>query len=290
MTLSLAGAEFAAETVSTPGEPAHERVLATLPLTVRLVHEEWSGALVSSLDKIDPTPYAGDHTVAFPQPATIYIAQDDGSVVICYGQGRFRDGLGPRPLTPVGQVRGNVPEFLEACRQLQFRGVTELGITSRAEAVVNPEPAPSGPEIQLQVGDAVARAVLLAERCPGLVESFLAQLPGNGFATNTHSSGPLVRFWNEKGGDEGETPLDIGSMDGPPQAVLYFGHIYYMPKPGFRGLRIPGREATMMASAARGGGSELYPLARFVDGLDEFSGVVRGLRLSGSLPMTVVTV
>jgi hypothetical protein len=136
--------------------------------------------------------------------------------------------------------------------------------------------------IVVTLGDVKATARLLEAESPHVTASFVKLLPLVGQATNTHSSGPLVRFWNPAGGPEGETPLELGEDDSG-QVILYPGFLYYLPTPPWRGIRIAAREATVMKGAVGGGGStRLVPLARMEGDWSAFSEAAATLSTSGA--------
>jgi hypothetical protein len=137
--------------------------------------------------------------------------------------------------------------------------------------------------IDVELDDVAITATLLEETSPATTAAFAALLPLVGRATNTHSSGPLTRFWNPAGGPEGETPLQTGDRDAR-QVILYPGFLYYLPSSPWRGIRIA-REATMMRGAVSGGDTRLVPLARFDGDWSAFRRAAERVALEGAKPL-----
>lgn len=285
--IAVGGKEFVARNLDDRAPRTVAALAAVAPVRCEVVHEQWSGAIVATTTRglLDTR---GDEPEPFQQPGTLYAAVDDGSLALCYGQGRLQDAYAPRRAVPVARIIGDLDELAALCKDVQFRGATELTISPLERpdpgALGSPDP---GPRILVHLADVTATAVLLQDRHPGVTRSLADQLPLNGVATNTHSSGPLVRFWNEKGGDEGETPLEVGPDDGAGVTILSEGGLYYIPKMGVRGIRIAASGPTMMRSAVRGGGGTLFPLARIVDGAEAFAATARTLRATGAVPMRI---
>lgn len=285
--IAVNGKEFVARNLDDRSPATVAAFVSAMPATYEMVHEQWSGAIVSTHAKglLDT---GADEPEPYQQAGTLYAATDDGSVSACYGQGRLQDGYGPRRAVPVARIVGDLDEFAALCKDVQFRGATEFTVSQTDE----PDPATggtadTGPRILLHLGDVTATAVLLQDRHPGVTTSLLDQLPLRGVATNTHSSGPLVRFWNENGGAEGVTELEVGEADGDGVTVLSAGSFYYIPKKDVCGIRIAATGPTMMRSAIRGGGLALLPLGRIVDGGEAFAAAARTIRTAGAVPMRI---
>ena len=272
------------------GAPETTRALqAALPISVGLVQEQWSGAFVTSVHPILPLGMRpGDPSQAYQAPGELYVDADSGALAICYGPGRLQNAVRPLRAIPVARVIGDTAQLTEICRAVQFKGLTPMLISSVERATATVEDAASKADIHLVIGSAHARAALLDADRPGLCASFLEKLPLSGLATNTHSSGPLIRFWNKLGGDEGETPLAPTDAEmRSAQTVLYPGYLYYLPKAGVSGLRLPFREPTVMRNAISGRILQLLPIAKILGDWSALRDEASRARLDGALPMQI---
>jgi hypothetical protein len=206
---------------------------------------------------------------------------------VCFGQGRLNDQSGPLTPIPVAEIGDNLQSLASFGNSLQWIGAQPVRISaSRDQESPLAQDLPLGPKIEVNLNGVATTATLLADQSPGVVRSFLEALPLTGRGTNTYASGPLTRFWNDLGGEEGETILDVGDDD-PRQQVLYPGYIYYQPNPPWRGFRIA-REATMMRGAFGGGSAlKLIPLARLDGDWSSFYEEAAALLLHGAKPMTL---
>ena len=233
-----------------------------LPLVGQAVHDQWSGELfrIRTAQRLPPAP--DDQAVAFQHPGLLMLDPQSEQIAVCYGQGRLQDGFGPLRAVPLGQTGGDLGPLARFGLDLQIRGATEVRIAASADQTspLADPPCAGNCRIAVTLGRARATAQLLEHASS---TAFAGLLPLVGRATNTHSSGPLVRFWNPAGGPEGETPLEVGAGE-PSQVILYPGYLYYLPTPPWRGIRMAVRDATVMKGAVGGGGStRLVPLARF---------------------------
>lgn len=286
--LTLGGEEFHARLLTDRAPEAVARVRAALPLRTQLAQDIWSGAILLGTDKALPNGALGDSPAAFQYPGLLALEQHSGRLAICYGQGRLQDGGGPVPPVPVAEVTGDLERFVDACSSVQFDGGVTLELAETGESPSADEVRLVGPRIGLQLGSARATAVLLEQSCPQLTRLFASGLPLEGRVTNTHSGGPLTRFWNHAGGKEGETPLGhTAEEEGLAQAVLYPGHIYYQMKPPWRGLRMALQDATVMRNAVAGGALRLLPLARLEGDWHEVAEQARLLATKGAQPMRI---
>jgi Protein of unknown function (DUF3830) len=243
-----------------PGAAAALR--AGLPLVGQAIHDEWSGELFRIRTTQRLQPGQDDQPVAFQHPGLLLLDPQAAQLAVCYGQGRLQDGFGPLRAVPLAQIGGDLGPLARFGLELQFRGATEVRIAASADqaAPLAEPPAVGQGRIAVTLGGARATAQLLEHAASA---AFAGLLPLAGRATNTHSSGPLVRFWNPAGGPEGETPLVVGPGE-PSQVILYPGYLYYLPTPPWRGIRLAVRDATVMKGAVGGGGgTRLVPLARF---------------------------
>jgi hypothetical protein len=171
--------------------------------------------------------------------------------------------------------------------ELQFEGAREMTISRSADQTSPlPEREPGGRRMKVTLGRATVEAVLLESTAATIAPAFARQLPMKGFATNTYGSGPLTRFWNEKGGPEGETIVELpeGAPD-PSHAVLIPGYLYYLPRSPWRGVRIASRDAAAMGLQS-GSGMTLHPFARFVGDWDAFVEEAAKLGVEGKKPIS----
>ncbi len=288
ISLQLGGRRYRARLLEHRAPVSVDLLKAALPLAVHLLQEEWSGAFLRSVERVIPLGAGcSDRSEPYQAAGRLYLEPISGSLAVCYGQGRLQEAATLLPAIPVADIMGDLTEFADACRSVQFTGVTELRAGPvREDAAADPPAETLRTRIRMRLAGAEAIADLLEAERPGLCAAFAAKLPLTGVATNTHSSGPLVRFWNEAGGAQGETPLQLAAEEGATgQSVLYPGYVYYLPKPGVSGIRVPFREPTIMRSAVTGGGLELIPLARMRGDWDGFREAAGRLRWEGALPM-----
>lgn len=238
---------------------------SALPLTGRARHDDWSGEAARLQVGFAP-PAIADPPVPYQHGRLIVLDPASGDLAIAYGQGRLQNGFGPLPAVPVAALGGDVAPLATLLRQLQFTGAVPVRInasTDQRSPLAEP-PLSAGHRLVIRLGDASADAVFLESVSPRTATAFRALLPLSGTATNTYSSGPLVRFWDPTGGPEGETPLGVE----PPEAgevVLRPGHLYYFTSPPWRGVRIAARDATVMRNAIAGSSlTRLTPFAALV--------------------------
>ena len=287
LKLSLRGAEFGARALVARSPEAVALLERRLPLTVRMVQDQWSGALLSSRDGISLDGGIADAPVPYQHPGLLALDAASGALSLCYGQGRLQDGMALRPTVPLAEVVEPLGQLVEQCHAVQFDGEAELRIESGEppEAV---RQVPDAPRIAIELAGASAVARVLSDGFPGVTSALLDALPLSGRATNTHSSGPLVRFWNPGGGVQGETPLELpAEEEARGQAVLYPGFVYYLPKPGFRGFRMALQHATAMRSPVGNGVLRLVPVAQVESGLDALAAAASELRTRGALQMRI---
>jgi hypothetical protein len=289
LRLTLGGAEFAARPLASRSPAALALLERRLPLTVTMLQDQWSGALLTSPERIPLDGAALDPPAPYQHPGLLALDAAVGTVSLCYGQGRLQDGMALRPTVPVAEVVEPLDALAERCHAVQFEGEAELML----EAVAGEPPAaatadPDAPRIAIELDGARAVARLLTGAFPGVTADLLRALPLYGRATNTHSSGPLVRFWNPDGGEQGETTLELpAAEEARGQAVLYPGYVYYLPKPGFRGFRMALDEATAMRSPVGNGVLRLVPVAQLEGDREAIGAAAAGLRARGALPMHI---
>jgi len=276
----------------------------TLPLTLQAVQSEWSGDVMELFGWSPLSLSFEAEPVPFQYPGLLVYDRSMGRMALCFGEGRWQDGFSPIRAVPVARIEAGLDQLEEFGRSLQFVGAQELTISVADPAPsdrtsVADNPAHEGRAIEIGLGDTVACGVLLQRTSPGLSAALGALLPLQGKATNTYASGPLTRFWNEAGGNEGVTTLEDVPTPGSRsderrltvdrrRSIAAPGYVYYMPSPPWNGLRIAAQDATVMRSALPGGGrSQLVPVARFVGEWHAFSDVAANLRFTGALPMFI---
>jgi len=302
LELRVAGYRWIAETESSVSEASWSQAL---PLNMRAVQSEWSGAVMDLFDgsrlAIDPSA----EPVPFQYPGLLVYEPRIGRLALCFGEGRWQDGFGPMQAIPVARITAGLDRLEEFGRGLQFVGAQELMISvsdeGPSEASIVDDVGDEGRSIEIGLGDAVALGMLLEHTTPGLSAALGALLPLRGKATNTYASGPLTRFWNEAGGAEGVTTVeaevaptipprrdDRPSLVDGSRSLAAPGYVYYMPSPPWNGLRIAARGATVMKSALPGGGrSPLVPVAKLMGDWRAFGDVAANLRFTGALPMFI---
>jgi hypothetical protein len=284
LKLSMRGLQFAARPLAAAAWLERE-----LPLTVGMLQDQWSGALLSSRDGIALDGAIDVAPVPYQHAGLLALDAGTGALSLCYGQGRLQDGTALRTTLPVAEVLEPLASLVECCHAVQFEGEAQL----RIEAVQGEPPVPApqvpyAPRITISLDGERAVARLLTDAFPAVTAALLDALPLEGRATNTHSSGPLVRFWNPDGGVQGETPLELPEDEAAhAQAVLYPGFVYYLPKPGFRGFRTALEHATAMRSPVGNGVLRLVPVAQIESGRDALASAASALRERGALPMRI---
>ena len=280
------------------GTRLHARVTDSLGMDTRgaleratgrplsLVNEIWSGAFVTTREAVGVTGTFDRSAVApYQYPGGIYFLPEIGKISICYGAGRLQDGLAPLAAMLVGEIVESVPDIEVLLARAQLDGALSTTIDWIDESYLpSAPPEPKGTRLRLTLDDAVAEAVLFDDRFPTLIRSLKQALPIQGTASNTHSSGPLTRIWNEKGGQQGITRLECSDDElSRAQAVLYPRHLYYLPKATHAGFRIPVTEPGIMRSPVGGPGLTLLGFGRLVGDLTEVAEVAARLQVSGAV-------
>lgn len=278
-----------------------------LPIQGVAIQDSWSGEVVRLRSGKTAPPPPGDRPAWFMHPGLLGVDANDGQLVLGYGQGRLSDGRGPIPMIPVAELSGEMDALLEWGVEIDRRGASPitLRIAGEGERASASEEGVGigGRVIDVSLGSARAKALLLDNAAPHTCASLLRRLPLVGTATNTIASGPLLRFWNEAGGSNGETPLEdrddqyvmsiienssartrvgvgITMLGDATQGILYPGYLYYLPQRPWRGIRIAAVEATRM------GGGQLVPFARFLGDWSELRATAEELPVTGARPMT----
>ncbi|HET8568021.1 MAG TPA: hypothetical protein VFM93_03420, partial [Candidatus Limnocylindria bacterium] len=209
-------------------------------------------------------------------------------LALAFGRtGRLRSSAGPILALPVAEFAGDMGRLEELGNTLQFDGAQKIRV-SRSADQKSPLPArePGGRVMTVSLGNAKARAVLLESIARTIAPAFASLLPLSGFATNTYGSGPLTRFWNEKGGKEGETVIELPEdAPDPAHGVLIPGYLYYLPRIPWRGVRIATRDAAAMGLQGAGGPMVLHPFARLEGDWDAFLDEAARLGVEGKKPM-----
>ncbi len=258
---------------------------SALPIEGRAAHGQWSGAIFRMLEEAPVEFPAGDRGAGFQYPGLVVINPGNREIAICYGQGRLNLPTGPLNPIPVAEIGGDLSAIVDFGVSLQFDGAKSIRISASEdqESQLAPPPNPGGRVMDVTLGASTTPAVLLKDISPVASGAFGDLLPLQGRATNTHSSGPLVRFWNDEGGPEGETPLEVEDLERG-QAILYPSYLYYLPSRPWRGVRIP-IEATAMGGAVSRGTTQLVPFARFTGDWSEFRAEALRLIVDGAKPM-----
>jgi hypothetical protein len=260
-----------------------------LPIRGRFAQDEWSGPCARMVEQL-PIQVEPDVPRSGLQYAGLLVLDATmRQLALAFGQTRpFRTSVGPIPAVPIAEFVGDLEELGRAGTKLEFDGAQPFTIARAADQTTPLDRGPAkGRLMNVTLGDVTVPARLLEDTCPVIAPAFAALLPLDGFATNTHGSGPLTRFWNDKGGSEGiiDLPGVPDESPDPKHDLLIPGHLYYLQAlPRVRGIRIPSRDATRM------GGSQtpqvkLYPFARFEGDWTKFTERGARLRLDGRTPM-----
>jgi hypothetical protein len=261
--IDLHGTVFRARLLEERSPQTTAAIWEALPFKGRVAHGQWSGAMFRMLDEAPVDIPAGDRGVGFQYPGLVVLNPGNKELAFCYGQGRLNTPTGPLNPIPVAEIGGDLVSLAEFGESLQFDGAkpVRIGASADQESPLETAPEPRGRAMEVVLGDSVTQATLLEDESPKAASAFASLLPARGRATNTYSSGPLVRFWNDEGGPQGETPLEVENLE-PGQVILYPSYLYYLPMRPYRGVRIP-IEATAMGGAVSRGTTQLVPFARF---------------------------
>ncbi|HEU5433053.1 MAG TPA: DUF3830 family protein [Thermomicrobiales bacterium] len=283
--IGIGNVTFRAQLLADRAAATAGAIWEALPFDGQFVHGQWSGAMIRSLGPAPIAAGSGDRGAPFQHPGLVVLDPTTGGLAICYGQGRLNPDSLPAAPIPVAQIGGDLAPLTEIGAAMQWDGAASFVFSRSADQdmPLAPEPIAPGRAIDVELDDVVVTATLLEATSPAATAAFAALLPLAGRATNTHSSGPLTRFWNPAGGSEGETPLATDDRDAR-QVILYPGSLYYLPSPPWRGIRIA-REATMMRGAVSGGDTRLIPLARFDGDWSPFQRTAERLTVEGARPL-----
>ena len=283
--VELDGLTYRARLLEERSPRATRALWEALPFEGRAVHGIWSGDVFRMLEDAPFAPPPGDAGAGFQYPGLVVLEPSSRELAICYGQGRLNLPTGPANPIPLAELGGDLAPLARRATQLQFDGARPIR-WRRSDDQTSPlagPPAARGRTIEVEFDGALLSATLLKELAPRTADAFARALPLAGRATNTHSSGTLARFWNDEGGDEGETPLDIDD-GGPFHIILYPGTLYYLPSRPWRGIRIP-YETTAMGGAASRGTTRLVPFARFDGDWSAFRERAMRLSVDGAKPL-----
>lgn len=283
--IELAGETYRAKLLDALAPQATDAIWDALPLEGQVGPGQWSAAIFHMIQAAFTTTPT-DPGVSYQYPGLLMLEPRSRQLSICFGQGRLNDQTGPLTPIPIAEIGGNLPALAKFGHSLQWVGIQPIRVRpSRDQEAPLSLDTPIGPKIEVELNGVRVTATLLEAQAPGVVRSFLQQLPLLGRGTNTYASGPLTRFWNPDGGPEGETILEPDDSD-PRQQLLYPGYIYYQPNPPWRGFRIA-RAATMMRSALGGGSAlRLIPLAKLDGDWSAFHDEAELLLVHGAKPLS----
>ena len=298
--MSTATINFTLDDISVRARPLAQRspqtcewLLSQMPLCGTAVHGQWSGQVfeVHGLIRRWRSTFS-DPPAPYQYPGLVSLDPDNVTLGVCYGEGRWQDGFGPIKAIPVAEVSTANSELVLMGRRLEFEGgqrvtVTRLMPSQQGLDPTSFEPQSSG-SIRLVLGHTTCQAIPLIDVAPTAASSLMAQLPLVGRATNTHSSGPLTRFWNDDGGPEGETILEAAEGDRR-QRVLQPGYVYYLPTEPWRGLRLALQDATVMKAALGSDYLTLLPVLRLVGDWTAVAHEAAQLMFSGAVRMELTS-
>lgn len=265
-----------------------EAVERLLPIRGRFAQDEWSGPCARMVERL-PLEIAPDVPRSGLQyPGLLVLDPVMRQLALAFGETRpFRTSVGRIPAVPIAEFVGDLAELARFGESLEFDGAQPFTVSRSADQTTPLSRGPlTGRMMKVTLGDVTVRASLLETIAPLIAPAFAALLPLNGFATNTHGSGPLTRFWNDRGGEQGITDLPGVPEDNTDAKhdVIIPGHLYYlMQLRRVRGVRIPTRDATRMGGGEPG--VRLQPFARFEGDYDAFVDRASRLSLVGRTPM-----
>ena len=261
--ISLDGTAYRAQLLDERSPQAAAALLAALPIEGHAAHGRWSGALFRLLEEAPIDTPLTDSGVGFQHPGLVVLNPGNREIAVCYGQGRLNSPTGPLSPIPLAEIGGDLSSLADFGLSLQFDGAKpmSLHLSDDQDSPLEPPPLAKGRSIEVVLGNSSTTATLLEDQTPVAAGAFAELLPLQGRATNTYAGGPLVRFWNENGGPEGVTQLEVENLERG-QVILYPSFLYYLPTKLWAGVRIP-FEATAMGGAVSRGSTQLVPFARF---------------------------
>ncbi|TDD27893.1 hypothetical protein E1218_08865 [Kribbella turkmenica] len=277
-----------------PAEWLHEN----LPLRLHAVQSEWSGQVMELFGKRVANPGKGVAPQPFQHAGQIVFSPALQRFAIAFGDGRWQDGFSVHPAIPVARIDADLEDFEAFGKSLMFVGARPVDFSLVADSALTHQKLEArireqGRLVQLRIGTASAHAVLLEKSAPNLTASLARRLPLQGRAANTYSSGPLTRFWDSQGNEQGSTDLELdvdeSTVASSGRVLAAPGFIYYMPNKPYNGLRIAARSTTMMRSALPGarGRTPLLPVAQFVGDWRAIADAAENIRFTGALPLTL---
>jgi hypothetical protein len=257
-------------------------LVAVLPLEGRAYQDQYSAQVMRITSRLEVSGTENDRRYGYQHAGLLMLDPTTGELALCFGRGRLQNVVGPIAALPIAEVGGDLTELNLRGDRLQFDGAAPI----RFAAAVDQDspladPPVRGRRITLALAGARAEALLLEDTSPRGAAALAAALPLAGTATNTYGSGPLTRFWNPAGGDQGETPLDVPDSEVTAN-TLYAGGYYLNTRP-WRGIRIAAQEPTAMG----GGRSTLAPLFRLVGDWSAFRDQAARLSLEGKKDLRI---
>lgn len=286
--LTFGGAIFRGRLLVRRAPDVAAAIERALPIRGRLMQDEWSGTVARMIEPLGADVPASAPRSALQYPGLLVFDPDTRQLALAFGRtGRLRNSAGPIPAVPIAEFAGDMALLESLGQRLQFEGAQAIAIARSADQTAPlPEREPGGRAMTLTLGRATARAVLLESTARTIAPAFARLLPLRGSATNTYGSGPLTRFWNEAGGPEGETPIDLPpDAPDPTDTVLIPGYLYYLPRIPWRGVRIATRDAAAMGLQGPSPMS-LHPFARLTGDWSAFLEEAARLGVEGKKPLT----
>jgi hypothetical protein len=284
--IEVGGAVYRARLLEEKSPHATAALWDALPIEGRAAHGTWSGAIFRMLEHAPVELPERERGIVFQYPGLVSLEPNVKELAICYGQGRLYHPTALLAPLPVAEIGGDLAPLAELGVRFQFEGAMQISVRTSADqdSPLAPPPTPKGRQIEIELGTSTSVATLLEDVSPRAATALAELIPAQGRATNTYSGGPLTRFWNDQGGPEGETPLEIDDLE-PGQNILYPSYIYYLNLRPWRGIRIP-REATVMGGAM-GGNTRLTPVARFQGDWSAFRDQAERIVIEGAKPMAI---
>lgn len=284
--IEVGGSIFRARLLEERSPHATAALWDALPFDGRAAHGTWSGAIFRMLEHAPLELPQRDRGIVFQYPGLVSLEPNVKELAICYGQGRLFHPTALLAPIPIAEIGGDLTPLAELGLRFQFEGAMPISVRPSADQTspLEAPPTPQGRQIEIELGTSISTATLLEDTSPRAAAAIAALLPAQGRATNTYSGGPLTRFWNDAGGPEGETPLEIDDLE-QGQTILYPSYIYYLNLRPWRGIRIP-REATVMGGAM-GGSTRLVPIARFLGDWSAFRDQADRIVVEGAKPMAI---
>lgn len=284
--IEVGGSVYRARLLEERSPHAAAAVWDALPFEGRAAHGTFSGALFRMLEHPAVELTERERGIVYQYPGLVSLEPNSKEFAICYGQARLYHPTAILAPLPIAEIGGDLAPLAELGVRFQFEGAMPISVRASAdqESPLEPPPTPKGRQIEIELGSSVSVATLLEDVSPNAAKALAELLPAQGRATNTYSGGPLTRFWNDQGGPEGETPIEIDDLE-PGQAILYPSYIYYLNLRPWRGIRIP-REATVMGGAT-GGSTRLVPVARFQGDWSGFRDQAERIVIEGAKPMAI---